>query len=142
MNFAEGLDGTWISLTSPASIPPTRTFAPLSSPAIRANSADTSKVGANNMRRLPIRKIPTAKSSTPKTTNAPTIDRRFAGISARVLRRQERRDQRIAAPLEVGDGAASDDPAAIQHQEVIAQAARTGHAVGDDYERRAAAGLE
>ena len=71
--------GTRIDTTSPASIPDTLTLAPLSRAAICENSAYTSKVSLNSMRRLPIRNMPTVKRSMPPTTNAPTAaSRRLA----------------------------------------------------------------
>src|SRR5829696_5821795 len=134
--------------TSPASIPATRTFAPFSRPAIWANSAYTSIVSANIIRRSPIRNSPTAKSNTPPSTNAPTTASFFFDIRSvqstlsGILGGHERAHGLVVVLFEFSRCPSRDNASFMQHQEFIADVAGTWNVVRHHDERRSAGALE
>src|SRR6185436_12542066 len=89
------------------------------------------------MRRSPIRKRPTAKSSTPPTTKAPTVAAcRFMVALPGVLRRHERAHEVVGVVVELLCRAAGNDAALVQHEQLIAEPPRALHVVRDHHQRR------
>src|SRR5215210_5319580 len=99
------------------------------------------------MRRSPMRNSPTAKSRTPPSTNAPTtasffFDTRNSANLSRVFRSHEGTDQLVVAPLELRRCTARDDPALVQHQQLIANVPRTWNVVRHHDQRGSALPLQ
>ena len=75
-NRPPGAGGMTMSVTSPAGRPESRTSVPTCTPVTLPKSATTSKCSVKSCRRSPIMNRPTANSSSPPTTNAPTSAKR------------------------------------------------------------------
>ena len=80
-----GAGGMTMSVTSPAGRPDRRTSVPTCTPVTLPKSATTSKCSVNSCRRSPIMNNPTANSSSPPTTNAPTSAKRGEPIMSSSL---------------------------------------------------------
>src|SRR5687767_541490 len=99
------------------------------------NSAYASKESLKSIRRLPMKKRPSAKRSSPNTTNAPTATKRFRAICSRlpcVLRRHERPDHIVVAAVQFLGRALRHDLSLVQHRKGVPQLPRARDVVRDD----------
>src|SRR5688572_23992290 len=94
------------------------------------NAACTSKVSSNSIRRLPMRKSPTANTRSPVITNAPTMTDRLPVMtcvrpapSSGVLRGHERPHQFVVALIQLRRRAAGDDPPLVEHHQLVPEPA-------------------
>src|SRR5262249_524118 len=113
-----GCVGSWICLTVPSWMPPTRTGAPLGRPATFLNRASSRYVEENRNCFSPIRNTPTARMTSVPRTNAPTRTGLHMAASSLGIS-QERVHERFAAVLQIVEGALRENGAFVDERKAV-----------------------